>query len=62
MTQIGAVLREGDVIVSVEGEPATSADQLAVLTLTKRAGESVEGGYDRAGARGTATITLGAAP
>ena len=57
-----AGLREGDVIVSVEGEPATSADQLAVLTLTKRAGESVEVGYDRAGTRGTATITLGAAP
>jgi putative serine protease PepD len=57
-----AGLREGDVIVSIQGEPAASPDQLAVLTLTKRAGEGVEVAYDRAGSRATATITLGAAP
>jgi putative serine protease PepD len=57
-----AGLREGDVIVTIEGAPATSVDQLAVLTLTKRAGEGVEIAYDRSGTRATTTITLGAAP
>jgi putative serine protease PepD len=57
-----AGLREGDVIVSINGKPAAGADQLAVLTLTKRAGEHVEIGFDRSGTRATATVTLAAAP
>jgi putative serine protease PepD len=57
-----AGLREGDIVVSVAGEPATSVDQLAVLTLTKRAGEQVELAYERAGSRATASVTLSTAP
>lgn len=57
-----AGLREGDVIVELEGEPAVSVDQLATLTLTKRPGEQVQLTYERAGSRASATVTLGAAP
>jgi putative serine protease PepD len=57
-----AGLREGDLIVSVDGEPAVNPDQLAALTLTKRAGEQVELEVERAGSRTSATVTLGAAP
>jgi putative serine protease PepD len=57
-----AGLREGDVVVSIAGEPAVSADQLGVLTLTKRAGDQVELTYEREGTTGTAKLTLGAAP
>jgi putative serine protease PepD len=34
-------LQVGDVITSIDGQPATSADQLMALTLTKRAGDRV---------------------
>ena len=54
-----AGLREGDVIVSINGEAATSAEQLLTLTLTKRAGDKVTMTYERDGAHHDATITLG---
>ncbi len=54
-----AGLREGDLIESIAGEPASSVEELAALTLTKRAGERVELGYKRDGSQGSATITLG---
>jgi putative serine protease PepD len=54
-----AGLREGDVIVSIEGEPAASVDQLGVLTLSKRAGERVELSYKRDGRQSNTTLTLG---
>jgi putative serine protease PepD len=57
-----AGLREGDVIVSIDGQDAVSVDQIAALTLTKQAGETVEFVYERAGTRATATVTLGRAP
>jgi S1-C subfamily serine protease len=50
------------VIVSINGAQVTSADQLAALTLTKRAGEAVEFGYERGGTQATASVTLGARP
>jgi putative serine protease PepD len=53
-----AGLRAGDIITSIDGQAATSADQLIAVTLTKRAGDRVEIGYDRNGSSGTATITL----
>jgi putative serine protease PepD len=55
-----AGLRVGDIITSIAGEEATSTDQLMAITLTKRAGDRVEIGYDRDGTKGTATITLAA--
>ena len=55
-----AGLRVGDIITSVDGQGAESTDQLMAVTLTKRAGDRVEIGYERNGSSGTATITLAA--
>jgi putative serine protease PepD len=55
----GAGLREGDIIRSIDGNPAASTDQLMALTLTKRPGDRVEVKYERDGTQATATITLG---
>ncbi len=56
----GAGLRAGDVITSIDGQAATSTDQLMAVTLSKRAGDKVEIGYERSGAKASATITLAA--
>jgi putative serine protease PepD len=55
-----AGLRVGDIITSIDGQAAESTDQLMAVTLTKRAGDRVEIGYERNGSSGTATITLAA--
>jgi putative serine protease PepD len=52
----------GDIITAVDGKPVTDADQLAVLTLTKKPGETTSVSYLRAGAPTDAVITLGAQP
>jgi putative serine protease PepD len=57
-----AGLRVGDVITSIDGQPAVSTDQLMAVTLTKRAGDRVEIGYKRDGSEATTTITLTARP
>ncbi len=57
-----AGLRVGDIITSIDGQAAVSADQLMAVTLTKRAGDRVEVGYERSGSHATATITLAARP
>ena len=57
-----AELRIGDVITSIAGAPALSTDQLVAVTLTRRAGDRVEIGYERSGSRATATVTLAAQP
>jgi putative serine protease PepD len=55
-----AGLRVGDIITKIDGQPATSTDQLMAVTLTKRAGDRVEITYKRDGSEATATITLSA--
>jgi putative serine protease PepD len=57
-----AGLRQGDVITTIEGEPATSNIQLQELTLTKKPGDQVSIGYERDGRSATATVTLEAQP
>ncbi|HEX4244698.1 MAG TPA: trypsin-like peptidase domain-containing protein [Acidimicrobiales bacterium] len=57
-----AGLRAGDVITEVNGEAATSADQLVALTLTKRAGDTVALTYQRDGQSKNTTLTLGRQP
>jgi putative serine protease PepD len=57
-----AGLREGDVIIKINGEPATSTVQLQELTLTKRPGATVQLEYWRDGQTATATVTLGTQP
>ena len=54
-----AGIQSGDVITKLDGENATSADQLQALTLTRRPGEQVKVTYTRAGAEHTASVTLG---
>jgi putative serine protease PepD len=55
-----AGLRVGDVITSIDGQAAESANQLEAVMLTKRAGETVSVEYFRAGQTFKATITLAA--
>jgi len=55
-----AGLRAGDIITSIDGQAAESTDQLMAVTLTKRAGDRVEIGYERNGSSAKATITLAA--
>ena len=57
-----AGLAVGDVITSVNGQPAVSTEQLVELTLTKSPGDKVELAYTRAGASRTATLTLAPQP
>jgi putative serine protease PepD len=57
-----AGLRQGDVITSIEGEPATSNVQLQEPTLTKKPGGQVRIEYERGGQHATATVTLEAQP
>ena len=55
-----AGLRVGDIITSIDGQAAMSTDQLMAVTLTKRAGDRVELGYERNGSAAKVTITLAA--
>ena len=57
-----AGLRANDVITSINGKPATGNIQLQELTLTKKPGDTVQIGYDRAGQPAKATVTLAAQP
>ena len=54
-----AGLRSGDVITEVDGQPATTPDQLVELTIIKKAGDRVDLTYVRAGQTHETTVTLG---
>ena len=53
-----AGLAAGDLITSIDGQPAVSTDQVVELTLRKKPGDKVEVGYTRHGAPRQATLTL----
>jgi putative serine protease PepD len=57
-----AGLRPGDVITEIDGQPATTTDQLVELTITKKAGDKVDLTYVRAGQTVATTVTLGSQP
>jgi putative serine protease PepD len=57
-----AGLRVSDIITTIDGHPAQSSDQLALLTLTKNPGDKVEIGYQRNGQASTTTLTLATQP
>jgi putative serine protease PepD len=57
-----AGLRADDVITSINGKSATSNIQLQELTITKKPGDTVSIGYNRAGRSATATVTLVSQP
>jgi putative serine protease PepD len=54
-----AGIRPGDIITEINGQPATSPDQLVALTITMKAGDKVDLTYVRAGQTHEATVTLG---
>ncbi|MER7458533.1 PDZ domain-containing protein [Micromonospora sp. NPDC126480] len=51
------VLKPGDVVTSVDGQPVTAASRLTELIRAKPAGTALEIGYTRDGAAATAKIT-----
>jgi putative serine protease PepD len=57
-----AGLQAGDVITSVNGQPATSNIQLEELTLTKKPGDTVDLEYTRDGHSAKVTVRLAAQP
>ena len=57
-----AGLQPGDVITAIDGQPVDDADQLAVITLARKPGETVAITYERAGTAADVTITLGVPP
>jgi putative serine protease PepD len=57
-----AGIQAGDVITTINGQPATSNVQLQELTLTKKPGDTVELGYTRDGRKATTTVTLAEQP
>ena len=57
-----AGLRAGDVITTIDGQPAAGNTQLQELTLTKSPGDTVQLGYVRGGKQATATVTLASQP
>ena len=57
-----AGLQAGDIITSIDGQPATSNIQLQEVTLTKNPGETVDLEYLRNGKTEKTTVTLGAQP
>jgi putative serine protease PepD len=57
-----AGLQAGDIITEIDGQPATSTDQLSAITLTKSPGDTVKVTYERDGQEHSTTITLGTQP
>jgi len=57
-----AGLKADDVITSINGKSATSNIQLQELTITKKPGDTVSIGYNRAGHSATTTVTLAPQP
>jgi putative serine protease PepD len=57
-----AGIRAGDIILTIDGQSATSVDQLVLVTLTRQEGEAVPFTISRDGARSDVTVTLGPAP
>ncbi len=54
-----AGLRVDYIITEINGQPATSSDQLLSLTITKKAGDKVDLTYVRDGQAHATTVTLG---
>ena len=57
-----AGLRQGDVIVAIEGRKITSADQVTEITRSHKAGDALEVTVQRGSQRQTVKVTLGSPP
>jgi putative serine protease PepD len=55
-----AGLKAGDIITSIDGQAAVSSEQIVVATLTRKAGDTLDLKYQRAGTSASATLTLAA--
>jgi putative serine protease PepD len=55
-----AGLKAGDIITKIDNESAVSSEQIVVATLTRKAGDTLELTYQRAGTSATTTLTLAA--
>ena len=55
-----AGLRTGDVITKIDGQAATSSEQIVVATLTRKVGDTLELTYVRNGTEATTKLTLAA--
>jgi putative serine protease PepD len=53
-------MRQGDIITEIDGNPATSPDQLVVATLTRSAGDTVTLTFTRDGSSHTEDVRLAA--
>ncbi len=58
----GAGFEQGDVIVSVDGQPVTSGGELQKMIALRNEGDRVEVGYYREGRLRSAAVRLGEAP
>ena len=58
----GQVVLGGDIIVSADGKPVASSDDLAGDVAAKKPGDSISLVYLRGGKRHTAAVTLGSRP
>jgi putative serine protease PepD len=54
-----AGLQAGDVVTKLDGQPASSAEQLLELSLTRKPGDTVTITYERQGSSHEARVTLG---
>jgi putative serine protease PepD len=57
-----AGLRAGDIITTIDGQPAVSTDQVVSLTLTRSPGDTVNLGFQQNGRAASASVTLTAQP
>jgi putative serine protease PepD len=57
-----AGIKQGDVLLQVDGIPATSADVLTHVTILRKAGDTVPVKYSRDGTDHSANVTLQTAP
>jgi putative serine protease PepD len=57
-----AGLRTGDIITTIDGQPAVSTDQLVAITLSEKPGGKLAIGYQRNGQAMQTQLTLGAQP
>ncbi|MCU1477120.1 MAG: hypothetical protein JWQ64_1813 [Subtercola sp.] len=57
-----AGIREGDIITTIDGRPATSNDVITTITQVKAIGDTIDVTYVRGTGQATTTVTLGTPP
>jgi S1-C subfamily serine protease len=57
-----ADIQPGDIVVSIDGEPITSAEEFNRVIYSKEVGQLIEIGYWRGESQGTVYVTLEETP